>query len=192
MLTNNHKKRGQILLFVSLVFGFMLCDGICNESMQLAQNKNITTSAQKAKAVKEDNTICPVTGKKIEDGTNANVEYKGKIYNLCCFGCIEEFKKNSQKYVSKFKDIKLKASQFEFSPNTITVKKGDIVRIFATSRDVPHGIYIKEYGINTTVSNGKYEKVEFLADKAGSFDIMCSVYCGKGHSTMKAKLIVEE
>ena len=35
------------------------------------------------------------------------------------------------------------------------------------------------------------KKIEFIADKSGEFSILCSVYCGKGHHEMKAKLIVE-
>jgi len=90
------------------------------------------------------------------------------------------------------KEIKLEAFQFGYSPDTIRVKKGDKVKISATSRDVPHGFYIKEYNINATIRKGEFERIEFIADKAGTFDIICSVYCGKGHHDMKAKLIVEE
>ena len=28
-------------------------------------------------------------------------EYEGKIYNFCCAGCIDEFKKEPQKYIDK-------------------------------------------------------------------------------------------
>ncbi len=188
----NHGKRWKASFLFFLVFGFVTHVCICEELTKINQSLPTTTSTQELKAVEEGNTICPVTGEKIEEGTNVSAEYKGKIYKLCCSGCTEEFKNNPQKYVSKIKDIKLEAFQFEFSPNTITVKKGDIVRIFATSRDVTHGIYIKEYGINSRVSKGKDAKIEFLADKAGSFDIICHVYCGKGHNDMKAKLIVQE
>ncbi|MDP8257807.1 MAG: cupredoxin domain-containing protein [Candidatus Aadella gelida] len=93
---------------------------------------------------------------------------------------------------SEVREIKLEAYQYGYSPENITVKKGDVVRLIATSRDVPHGIFIKEYGINFTASKGKMEEVKFVADKPGEFDILCSVYCGRGHHGMKAKLIVKE
>ncbi|NQU17062.1 MAG: cupredoxin domain-containing protein [Candidatus Saganbacteria bacterium] len=85
----------------------------------------------------------------------------------------------------------LDAYQFDFYPKEIKVKKGDRVRIFATSRDVKHGVYIGEFNINVPVKKGEVKIIEFIADKAGTFDILCSVYCGKGHRVMKAKLIVE-
>ncbi len=90
------------------------------------------------------------------------------------------------------KDINFEAYQWGFLPETVIVKKGDFVRLRAVSRDVTHGIYIKEYGINTSVKKGEVKIIEFPADKSGVFDIVCSVYCGEGHSGMKAKLIVEK
>ena len=59
-----------------------------------------------AKAVEVGNRICPVSGDKIpapgEKGTMGDkpvkIEYKGKIYNLCCPMCVKDFKKNPDKY----------------------------------------------------------------------------------------------
>lgn len=134
--------------------------------------------------------ICPVMHNKASK--EYPYVYKGKTYYFCCPVCIEKFKNDPAKYISKIKEINLEAFRFGFSPDRITVKKGDIVQIYATSRDVTHGFYIKEYNINVPLEKGKVKKIEFLADKAGEFDIICSVYCGRGHDKMKARLIVEE
>ena len=104
----------------------------------------------------------------------------------------EAMQVEQKNYISKIKEIKLEAYQFGFSPDPVVVKKGDIVKLLITSRDVTHGVYIKEYGINVTITKQEAKKIEFFADKAGKFDIVCSVYCGSGHSNMKGKLIVEE
>lgn len=138
----------------------------------------------------EDLGICPVMRGRAS--SKYSYVYRDKTYYFCCRGCIEEFKKNPEKYTSKIKEISLKAYQFGFTPGRIMVKKNDIVRLYATSQDVPHGVYIKEYGINLPVKKGEIKKVEFVANKAGEFDIICSVYCGPGHDKMKAKLIVDE
>jgi len=138
----------------------------------------------------QDFGICPVM--KGEASKDYSYTYEGKTYYFCCPSCIEEFKKDPEKYISKIKEINLEAYQFGFSPDTITVKKDDIVKIYATSRDVNHGIYIKDYNINVPVEKGEVKKIEFIADKSGEFEILCSVYCGRGHHDMKAKLIVEE
>ena len=118
--------------------------------------------------------------------------YKDKTYYFCCPACIKEFKNNPEKYISKIKDINLEAYQYGFSPDPVVVKKGDIVRLTVTSRDITHGVYIKEYGIKLAVKKGEAKKAEFFADKSGKFNIICSVYCGSGHSKMRGKLIVEE
>lgn len=134
--------------------------------------------------------ICPVMGGAKKD--KYSYAYKGKAYYFCCPGCIKVFKENPEKYIAKVKKIKIEAYQFGYSPEKIVVKKGDIVSIIAISRDVAHGFFIKEYGINVTVKSGEPKKIEFIADKKGEFPILCSIYCGRGHHGMRAKLIVEE
>ena len=89
------------------------------------------------------------------------------------------------------KEFKITAKQFQFDPATIEVNKGDRVRLLVTSIDVPHGIAIKEYGINQRLDVGKEAVIEFTADKDGTFTVFCSVFCGSGHSGMKGKLIVK-
>ncbi len=93
---------------------------------------------------------------------------------------------------SKIKEVILEAYQYGFHPDPVIVKKGDRVRLIVTSRDTTHGVYIKEYNINLVAKKEKRETVEFVAKTAGEFDIICSVYCGPGHSKMKGKLIIEE
>ncbi|HLC62201.1 MAG TPA: cupredoxin domain-containing protein [Candidatus Nanoarchaeia archaeon] len=90
-----------------------------------------------------------------------------------------------------FKEFKITAKQFEFTPSTIEVNKGDKVKLVVTSVDVPHGIAIKEYGINEQLPVGKPVTIEFTADKAGTFTAYCSVFCGSGHSNMKGNLVVK-
>ena len=77
-----------------------------------------------------------------------------------------------------------------FDPGIIEVNKGDRVRLIVTSIDVPHGISIREYGINERLDVGKPKVIEFTADKEGTFTAFCSVFCGSGHANMKGKLVV--
>jgi cytochrome c oxidase subunit II len=145
--------------------------------------------AQEASSMDKDLGICPVMG---GDATEEySHSYQGKTYYFCCSFCIEEFKKDPEKYISKVRTINLEAYQFGFEPQEIRVKQGDIVRLLGKSRDVAHGIYIKEYDINARLEKDQVKKIEFAAKTKGEFDILCSVYCGQGHHTMKAKLIVE-
>lgn len=90
------------------------------------------------------------------------------------------------------KEFDITAKQFEFAPSTITVKKGDTVKLHIESLDVTHGFNLPEFGVNENLAPGKTADVEFVADKTGTFTFSCSVYCGSGHGGMKGQLIVEE
>ena len=52
---------------------------------------------------------------------------------------------------------------------------------------IPHGFAIEgyEHVVNVFLSEGKPVTVEFTADKAGTFDIYCSLICGWGHGVMR-------
>jgi len=69
--------------------------------MQVAQTSSSEHMTQEA--VNVGNKICPVSGEKVSQGgmQSATYEYKGKIYNFCCAACIEDFKKDPQKYIKK-------------------------------------------------------------------------------------------
>src|SRR3989344_7023053 len=82
------------------------------------------------------------------------------------------------------KEFDVTARNWEFEPSTITVNRGDTVKLHITSADVAHGFVISAYGINKTLNPGQTVDVEFVADKAGSFPFLCNVFCGDGHSTM--------
>ncbi|MCX5714899.1 MAG: YHS domain-containing protein [Candidatus Omnitrophica bacterium] len=61
-------------------------------------------------AVNAGNKICPVSGDKINEDTKATYEYNGKAYNLCCAACVDEFKKDPEKYAKKVEE-ELQAGQ---------------------------------------------------------------------------------
>jgi len=98
----------------------------------------------------------------------------------------------AQEAAAGFREIKMTAGNYEFSPAEITVKKGDKVRLVITATDRKHGIKIEGYDIDQVLNVGDPTIIEFTADKAGTFEFKCSVYCGMGHRKMKGKLIVEE
>lgn len=95
--------------------------------------------------------------------------------------------------VDEVKTIDVMASRFKFEPETISVVEGDRVRLRLRSADRTHGIGIKAFQVKALIPKvGEDVTVEFVADRAGTFDITCSEYCGTGHSAMKGKLVVLE
>jgi cytochrome c oxidase subunit 2 len=84
------------------------------------------------------------------------------------------------------------ATMWEFYPSEIRVQKGDNVTLHLTSLDVRHGFYIEAWNITADLFTNTTVTMNFIADKAGEFEYYCTVYCGIGHSNMRATIIVEE
>lgn len=82
------------------------------------------------------------------------------------------------------------AKQFEFIPSTINVNQGDMVVLKITSADVDHGFSLPEFNIRENIIPGEETTITFFADKTGTFEFHCDVYCGSGHMDMKGQLIV--
>ena len=93
---------------------------------------------------------------------------------------------------SEVKEFGVIAKNWEFDPDTITVNKGDSVRLSVRSVDVRHGIAIPAFRVNSVLEPGSVSEIKFVADKTGTFEFSCSVQCGSGHGDMKGLLIVNE
>ena len=88
------------------------------------------------------------------------------------------------------KEFNVVAKQWEFIPDTISVKKGDTVKLNLKSVDVVHGFKINEFNIDEKLNPGEEVTVTFVADKTGVCTFFCNVPCGEGHKEMKGTLIV--
>jgi len=74
------------------------------------------------------------------------------------------------------KEFTVSGQNFSFTPSTMTVKKGDTVRITFKSGDMMHDLKIDELGVATKIlKTGEEDTVEFIADKVGAFEYYCSV-----------------
>jgi cytochrome c oxidase subunit II len=87
--------------------------------------------------------------------------------------------------------IPVTAKRFEFSPNLITLKKGESVTLRFTSEDVTHGLYQKALKIDDLIEPGKMTDVTIKTDTPGSFTTICDHFCGVGHAGMKMTIVVE-
>ena len=92
---------------------------------------------------------------------------------------------------AQVKEFKISGSPFKFSMNEIKVKKGDTVRIVFTNVEGVHDWVIDEFNAATKqLKAGESETIEFVADKAGTFEYYCSVGSHRAMG-MKGNLIVE-
>jgi cytochrome c oxidase subunit 2 len=87
--------------------------------------------------------------------------------------------------------IEISAKRFEFTPNTITLKRGETVLLRLKSQDVTHGFYSKQLKVDELIEPGKVVEVKVTPQTAGTFTIICDHFCGSGHGNMKMSVIVE-
>ncbi len=88
--------------------------------------------------------------------------------------------------------IPITAKRFSFTPDEITVKKGEKVTLVIQSQDVSHGLVIEDLGVRTDVKKGQSAEVKFTPETAGTFEGKCAHFCGKGHGSMKLTVRVTE
>ena len=81
---------------------------------------------------------------------------------------------------------------WEFSPETITVKKGEELEIVLEGVSGDHGFGVPKLGINVPLEEGETKTVAIPTDKAGTFHFLCTVPCGSGHSDMRGTIVIQE
>ena len=133
--------------------------------------KNSTTSSTKETSAVSTKT--PVTSTNTNTNTNTKTETTTTTPTVST------------------KSFTITAQKWSFSPSTITVNKGDTVKLSIKSTDVDHGFFLPDFNVNETLSAGSTTSVTFVADKSGTFSFSCSKFCGSGHSDMVGTLIVK-
>ncbi len=95
--------------------------------------------------------------------------------------------------------IKLRERAWHYSPATITVHQGQVVRVDFQPTDnglgVGHGFAIDGYDKDVFINGslvGRPKSVTFRADKAGTFTFYCATQCSTGplHPHMKGTFVV--
>jgi len=76
---------------------------------------------------------------------------------------------------------------FYYTPNEITVKQGDKVKIIFTNAGGMHNLTLDAFNVATkTIKTGESDTIEFTADKKGTFEFYCSV--GNGYHRQKGQI----
>ena len=76
----------------------------------------------------------------------------------------------------KIVEFTVTGKNYSFTPNIISVKKGDTVKITFKDTQGFHDFKIDEFNVATPqIKGGSEAVVQFVADKSGSFQYYCSV-----------------
>jgi cytochrome c oxidase subunit 2 len=74
--------------------------------------------------------------------------------------------------------------------DTLVVPKDKAVTLELISRDVLHSLYIPAFRIKEDVIPGVDNKMWFIGQEYGDYNILCAEYCGDRHSYMLSKVVV--
>lgn len=90
------------------------------------------------------------------------------------------------------REIHITAKNFAFTPDTITLKKGEPVVLVLSSQDRKHGFSLRGFGIRADVNPGGSARLRFTPNKTGKFTFSCDIFCGEGHEEMTGTVVVSE
>jgi cytochrome c oxidase subunit 2 len=78
-----------------------------------------------------------------------------------------------------------------FQPAEIDVPSGAEVTFIATSTDVIHGFEVEGTRVNMMLIPGQVSRLTYRFRGPGEHLLICHEYCGLGHQTMHAKVVVQ-
>ena len=85
---------------------------------------------------------------------------------------------------------------FEYPDGKVTdslvVPINESVKLQLYSKDVLHSLYIPAFRIKQDVTPGVNNMMWFIAQKKGTYDILCAEYCGQLHAYMLSTITVME
>ncbi|MDZ7638162.1 MAG: cytochrome c oxidase subunit II [Bryobacterales bacterium] len=71
------------------------------------------------------------------------------------------------------------------------VPVGRPVKLVMISQDVIHDFFLPDFRIKADVVPSRYTQLWFKADEPGEHIVFCAEYCGRDHSNMLAKVVVD-
>jgi len=74
------------------------------------------------------------------------------------------------------KVIDIRAFNFGFEPNEITVNEGEKIRLVVeNTQNIRHTFTLPEFGIDEKLGSSQTVTIDFIADKSGTFEFFCTV-----------------
>jgi len=87
--------------------------------------------------------------------------------------------------------IDITAKRFAFSPEKITLKKGQTVKLRLHSEDVTHGFFLRPLKLDEEIPAGQTVEVSVTPQASGTFTTICDHFCGANHGNMNMTIVVE-
>jgi len=87
--------------------------------------------------------------------------------------------------------VEITAKRFAFSPDKITLKRGQTVKLRLHSEDVTHGFFLRPLKLDEEIPAGQTVDVTVTPQSAGTFTTICDHFCGANHGNMAMTIVVE-
>ena len=87
--------------------------------------------------------------------------------------------------------VEITAKRFAFSPEKITLKKGQTVKLRLHSEDVTHGFFLRPLKLDEEIPGGETKEVTVTPQTSGTFTTICDHFCGANHGNMNMTIVVE-
>jgi len=113
------------------------------------------------------------------------------LVSFLLFGSGVTNKDPFSEFSGEIREFDVTVYNWGFDPKVIEVEEGTLIKLNLNTISGDHGVSILDFGISQYLKEGSNVKLEFIADKKGSFEFFCNVYCGNGHGNMIGTLIVK-
>ena len=107
------------------------------------------------------------------------------------FAVCVAFRGESQVRADDTPVIEITAKRFAFTPDKITLKKGQTVKLRLHSEDVTHGFFLRPLKLDEEIPAGQTIEVTVTPQNAGTFTTICDHFCGANHGNMAMTIVVE-
>jgi len=113
------------------------------------------------------------------------------VFSLAILGFFAIFVRPHRALADSPRVIEITVKRFEFTPNKITLKKGETVTLRLNSADVTHGFFLRPLRIDAVIAPDKPTDATVTPETAGTFTTICDHFCGVNHGNMKMTIVVE-
>ena len=149
-----------------------------------------TTSLDVAPFLVGARTLVPL--RFISEALGANVNYDGSSQTVTVALAAAQGPPLPTATPAGVRVVNIVASNWQFTPNTITLAAGRAVTLRLTSASGVHGIQSNELGIPlTAIKPDQFVQTTFIPKGAGTYVIHCAIECGAGHSNMTLTIMVK-
>ena len=88
--------------------------------------------------------------------------------------------------------IEIRVSRGGFRPPTLTLRRGETVRVVLRSDDVEHCFALDAYRIEKRITPGRTTEFELTPDRVAVLEFYCCLESGPAAETERGQLVVSE